>query len=123
MDSPKWFAFFPIRPFSALVWALGRMLVRDSLTGETTFLLAEGEWARMVLESGPLFGLAFLLWRLAVAIRIGLLCIQSVRRSQPPAASLIRIELHALNKWAVRSANDCWVHGFHDGAGVGGTEV
>jgi hypothetical protein len=33
-----------------------------------------------VLESGPVLGLAFLLWRVGLAFRILLLCLQSVRR-------------------------------------------
>lgn len=33
------------------------------LTGEIEFLLAEDEWERVVLESGPIFGVAFLLLR------------------------------------------------------------
>src|SRR5207344_3192681 len=40
----------------------------------------EGEWARLILESGPVLGLAFLLWRFGATVRIGLLCLQSVRR-------------------------------------------
>lgn len=68
-------------PFFGFGLGIGTNAGARFLTGETTFLLAEGEWARMVLESGPLFGLAFLLWRLAAAVRIGFLCLQSVRRS------------------------------------------
>jgi hypothetical protein len=36
------------------------------VTGTRQFLLAEGEWARVILESGPLLGLAF------IALRVGL---------------------------------------------------
>jgi hypothetical protein len=68
-------------PFFGFGLGIGTNAGARFLTGETTFLLAEGEWARMVLESGPLFGMAFLLWRLALGIRIGLLCLQSLRRS------------------------------------------
>jgi hypothetical protein len=49
------------------------------LTGRQVFLLSEGEWSRIFLESGPIFGLAFVLWRLAVVIRVGLLCATSVK--------------------------------------------
>ncbi|MEY2481303.1 MAG: hypothetical protein QOI04_2230 [Verrucomicrobiota bacterium] len=43
------------------------------LVGRAAFLLAENEWARILLESGPFFGLAFLLWRAALTFRIGYL--------------------------------------------------
>lgn len=49
------------------------------LTGRSIFLLAEGEWPRIFLESGPLLGLAYVLWRVGAVARIGWLCVQSVR--------------------------------------------
>jgi len=49
------------------------------LTGRTTFLLSEGEWTRILLESGPVLGLAYVLWRCGMVLRIGLLCARSVR--------------------------------------------
>ena len=33
------------------------------LIGQSTFLLTEGEWSRILLENGPILGLAFLIWR------------------------------------------------------------
>ena len=49
------------------------------LVGRAAFLLAEGEWMRILLESGPILGLAFLLWRLVLALRIGYFSIASLR--------------------------------------------
>ena len=43
------------------------------LVGRAAFLLAENEWSRILLESGPLFGVAFLLWRTILTFRIGYL--------------------------------------------------
>jgi hypothetical protein len=40
-------------------------------TGKAQFLLAEGEWARVVLESGPVLGGAFIVWRLCLAVWLG----------------------------------------------------
>jgi hypothetical protein len=37
------------------------------MTGSLQFLLAEGEWARVVLEAGPILGLSFLFYRVALA--------------------------------------------------------
>jgi hypothetical protein len=50
------------------------------LTGHSMFILSEGEWSRVFLESGPLLGLAYLLWRCGLVGRIGWLCVKSVRR-------------------------------------------
>jgi hypothetical protein len=50
------------------------------LIGRSVFLLAEGEWSRIILESGPLLGAAYLAWRTALAVRIGWLSLKSVRR-------------------------------------------
>lgn len=71
---------FPNAPFFGYGLGIGTNAGAKFLTGQNTFLLSEGEWARMLLESGPVLGLAFLLWRCGVAVRIGLLCLQSVRR-------------------------------------------
>ena len=38
------------------------------LTGKTSYLLAEGEWERITLESGPILGTCFLLWRVALVL-------------------------------------------------------
>lgn len=70
----------PTAPFLGYGLGVGTNAGAKMVTGQTTFLLAEGEWARLIFESGPLLGLAFVLWRCGVAIRIGLLCLQSVRR-------------------------------------------
>jgi hypothetical protein len=71
---------FPDAPFFGYGLGIGTNAGAKFLTGQNTFLLAEGEWARMILESGPVLGLAFLLWRCGVMARIGWLCLQSVRR-------------------------------------------
>ncbi|MEO7166287.1 MAG: hypothetical protein ABI787_01635 [Spartobacteria bacterium] len=49
------------------------------LTGQASFLLAENEWSRILLESGPILGIAFLIWRCAFAFKIGLFSIRQVR--------------------------------------------
>jgi len=51
-----------------------------NLQEQNTFLLAEGEWARLVLESGPLLGLSFVFWRCGLVFRTLFFCLQSVRR-------------------------------------------
>ena len=49
------------------------------LTGEASFLLAENEWSRILLESGPIFGLAFLIWRSALTFKLGYFAIRQIR--------------------------------------------
>jgi hypothetical protein len=48
------------------------------LTGRSVFLLSEAEWPRILNESGPIIGLAYILWRCALVFRIGWLAIKSV---------------------------------------------
>jgi hypothetical protein len=48
------------------------------LTGHALFLLTEDEWSRVFLESGPILGVAYILWRCILALRIGWLCLRSV---------------------------------------------
>jgi hypothetical protein len=49
------------------------------LTGRSIFLLTEGEWGRVVLESGPILGLAFLVWRTMLTIKIGMISIRKLK--------------------------------------------
>ena len=71
---------YPNAPFFGYGLGIGTNAGAKFLTGENMFLLSEGEWARLVLESGPLFGLAFLLWRFGIVVHVGMLCVRSVRR-------------------------------------------
>ena len=71
---------FPTAPFFGYGLGVGTNAGAKIVTGQTTFLLAEGEWARLIFESGPIIGLAFVLWRCGIVIRIALLSLRSVRR-------------------------------------------
>ncbi len=52
------------------------------LVGQSAFLLSEAEWSRVFLESGPVLGLAFIIWRCWLVFRIGFLCLGSVMRQR-----------------------------------------
>ncbi len=52
------------------------------LTGRTAFLLAEGEWSRILLESGPVLGLSFLLWRTILTVWLGCLSLRALARGE-----------------------------------------
>lgn len=49
------------------------------LTGRAIFLLTEGEWGRVILESGPIMGLAFLAWRTMLTLKIGVISVRSLK--------------------------------------------
>ena len=49
------------------------------LMGRGAFLLTEGEFSRILLESGPILGLAYIAWRCALVAWIGWLSLRSVR--------------------------------------------
>lgn len=49
-------------------------------TGAASFLLAEGEWPRVVLEFGPVFGLGFMAMRVFLAIYVVLQAMRSLKR-------------------------------------------
>jgi hypothetical protein len=70
---------YPNAPFLGYGLGIGTNAGAKFLTGENMFLLSEGEWARILLESGPLFGLAFVLWRTGIVVHLGLLVLRSVR--------------------------------------------
>jgi hypothetical protein len=48
------------------------------LTGHPDFLLAENEWSRILLESGPILGLAFVVWRSVLACKLGLFAVRQL---------------------------------------------
>lgn len=52
------------------------------LTGRAVFLLTEGEWGRVVLESGPILGLAYLVWRTMLTFKLALLSFRQLKRGE-----------------------------------------
>lgn len=73
------FYIFGKAPFLGFGLGIGTNAAAQVLTGEATFLLSEEEWSRIFLESGPLFGLAYVVWRCGLALHVGFLCLRSVR--------------------------------------------
>jgi hypothetical protein len=66
-------------PFLGYGLGIGTNAGAKFLTGRQMFLLSEGEWSRIFLESGQLLGLAYVLWRIAIVGYIGLLSVRSVK--------------------------------------------
>lgn len=52
------------------------------LTGRALFLLTEGEWGRVVLESGPILGVAYLAWRTLLTLNLGLFSYRQLKRGE-----------------------------------------
>jgi hypothetical protein len=52
------------------------------LTGRTLFLLSEGEWGRIILESGPILGVAYLLWRTWLTVHLCLFSFRQLKRGE-----------------------------------------
>ena len=50
------------------------------LLGRPAFLLAEREWSRVLAESGPILGLAFLIWRTLLSLQLGRLSFAALKR-------------------------------------------
>jgi hypothetical protein len=61
---------------------MGTNAASAMMTGALVFLLAEGEWARVVLEAGPLLGFSFLFYRVWVAATIGARAWSSAKQGQ-----------------------------------------
>ena len=70
---------FTRAPFLGYGLGIGTNAGAKFLTGRVMFLLSEGEWSRIFLESGPVLGGTFVLWRCALVIGLGVLCVRSVR--------------------------------------------
>ncbi len=51
------------------------------LRGRLGFLLAEGEWARVILEIGPIFGFAYILLRLSLIVHLFRQAVLSARQN------------------------------------------
>jgi hypothetical protein len=68
-------------PFLGYGLGIGTNAGAKFLTGRAMFLLSEGEWSRIFLESGPVLGLAFVLWRCGMVLYIGSRCVKAVRRA------------------------------------------
>jgi hypothetical protein len=52
------------------------------LMGQSTFLLSENEWTRIIFESGPILGLAFLMWRTLLAVYLGVVSLRALTRGE-----------------------------------------
>lgn len=71
---------FDKAPFLGYGLGVGTNAGANILTGNSVFLLTEGEWSRILLESGPVLGLAYIFWRFGLTIWIGWFCWKALKR-------------------------------------------
>jgi hypothetical protein len=76
------FKFAPNAPIGGYGLGIGTNGGAKFLTGRSVFLLTEGEWGRVVLESGPILGFAYLLWRTVLVFNLGVLSFRQLRRGE-----------------------------------------
>jgi hypothetical protein len=71
--------FIPRAPIGGYGLGIGTNGGAKFLTGRAVFLLTEGEWGRVVLESGPILGPAYLLWRTLLVFSLGVLSFRQLK--------------------------------------------
>jgi hypothetical protein len=74
-------------PLSEAPWfgcglGVGTNVGAMSLSGQMVFLLAESEWPRLIMESGPILGGAYLLWRLGMVVYLIRLSVAAAKRDE-----------------------------------------
>jgi len=72
-------------------WGLGLGTAGGArfLLGQGTLLFSENEWTRILAESGPILGFAFIFWRVAVMVKLFLASFRAVKRSGEVLAILL----------------------------------
>src|SRR6266404_3962886 len=76
------FMLIPRAPIAGYGLGIGTNGGAKFLTGRAIFLLTEGEWGRVVLESGPILGLAYLAWRTILTFNLGLFSFRQLKRGE-----------------------------------------
>ena len=76
------FLLIPQAPMGGYGLGIGTNGGAKFLTGRSVFLLCEGEWGRVVLESGPILGFAYLLWRTLLTVKLGLFSFRKLKEGE-----------------------------------------
>lgn len=77
---------FPLTVMQDAPWegkglGMGTNVAAKLLVGKRTFQLGEGEGARVLMESGPVIGSAYLLLRIALMVYVGAMAVRALRRT------------------------------------------
>jgi hypothetical protein len=70
----------PDLPFFGAGLGVGTNVGSTVLTGRMQFLISEGEWGRILLEMGPLFGVLFIWFRVALTWDLGKRSLDAAKR-------------------------------------------
>ncbi|HWY40821.1 MAG TPA: hypothetical protein VNX27_08500 [Chthoniobacterales bacterium] len=72
-------------------WGLGLGTAGGArfLLGQGTLLFSENEWTRILAESGPILGFAFIFWRVAVMVKLFIASFRAVKHSGEVLAILL----------------------------------
>ena len=66
-------------PFFGYGLGMGTNVGSQLLTGNRNFLIAEGEWGRLIGELGPLMGILIILVRVSLTAKVTVACYRSLR--------------------------------------------
>ena len=67
-------------PLSGVGLGMGTNVAAVLLTGKRDFLVAEGEWPRVLMENGPVVGVAFLFLRAVIVAYLAVASLRSLQR-------------------------------------------
>ena len=70
----------PDAPVFGLGLGLGTNAGAGLVSGERGFLISEGEWGRVILESGPFLGVAYIALRFAILWQLSVVSFKSLRQ-------------------------------------------
>ena len=113
---------FPNAPFFGYGLGIGTNAGAKFLTGQNTFLLAEGEWARLLLESGPVLGLAFIIWRCSVVVWHWIALPEIGEAGQRPASFDFQLSVFTDADRPIWPADDSGFRCFHHRSRFGGAK-
>src|SRR5690348_8531207 len=75
------FIYLPNMPLSGWGLGLGTAGGARFLLGHGTLLFSENEWTRILAESGPILGFAFIFWRLALMVKLFLTSFRAMKHN------------------------------------------
>ena len=99
------FRSFSRAPLFGFGLGIGTNAGAKFLTGHSMFLLSEGEWSRIIFESGPIFGLAYLIWRCALASSLGWLSLKAVKRGNLLPRAPVQFDFSSSDQRTVWATN------------------
>ena len=97
------FYYIEHAPFFGQGIGVGSNVGARLLAGQVGFLLAEDEWGKILLELGPLLGLAFILFRVVLTIYLFWVALRALRTYRDPLPMLLCVGTAPavlLHQWA-----------------------